>query len=249
MIEGRYWAKAARALLRNLRDRSFAKEWLSAGLRADSKPKAHTEFLLDAYPELADSSVAMGEVIYRLFNLDPTERFCLAGLAQLKKPKTIFEFGTYDGTTTLLLARAAPDAQVITLDLPPEIIKSWPWLEQQVSLAGGIGGKFLNQQEKSRIKQLFGDSRRYDFQPYSGSIDLVLIDAAHEYESVLSDSESALKMLTPQGIIVWDDYAPQWPGVIRAVDEIASRHELILTQLAPTELVVYDRSRATAGLR
>lgn len=52
--------------------------------------------------------------------------------------------------------------------------------------------------------------------------DLVYIDASHEYESVLADIRAYLPLLRPGGVVFGDDYAPdRWPGVVRAVDEIA----------------------------
>ena len=189
----------------------------------------------------------MGDVAYRPFNLDPTERFCIAAFAQIMKPGSIFEFGTYDGSTTLLLARAAPGARITTLDLPPELLgKLDPIAEQQLSLVGGVGSKFRDQPERSRITQLLGDSRTFESDHYKNQMNLVLVDGSHEYESVRADSENALNMLAPGGMIIWDDYAPQWPGVVRAVDELSSSTGLELAQLAPTELVVYDASRRDA---
>jgi predicted O-methyltransferase YrrM len=248
MVQREYWAKAAKSLMRHLGDRSFAKEWLSAGLRADSEPKARSEFYFEAFPALVECVVDMGDIAYRPFNLDPTERFCIAGLAQITKPTTIFEFGTYDGSTTLLLARAVPDARITTLDLPPDLLGTLDWLaEQQLSVVGGVGSKFRDQPESARITQLLGDSRTFDFDTFTNQVGLVLVDGSHEFQCVSSDSENALKMLAPGGMIVWDDYAPQWPGVVRAVDELSSSRGLELIRLLPTELVVYDSSRAVSG--
>ena len=233
--------------MRHLRDRSFAKEWLSAGLRADWQPKARSRFCFEAYPELAECVVAMGDVVYRPFNLDPTERFCIAALAQVTKPTNIFEFGTYDGSTTLLLARAAPDARITTLDLPPDLVRSLDvTAEQHLSLAGGVGSKFRDEPESSRITQLLGDSRTIDYGAYEHQMGLILVDGSHDYDCVRSDSENALKMLAPGGMIIWDDYTPQWRAVVRAVDALSSARGLELTRLVPTELVVYDSSRAVA---
>jgi predicted O-methyltransferase YrrM len=239
-----YWGRAAASLARNLRRRTFVKEWLSAGLREDEAQRAHQKYVFEMYPTMAECVVQMGDVVYRPFNLDPTERFCLAALAQITKPDKIFEFGTYDGATTLLLARSSPDAQIFTLDLPLDILdNSQSIIKDQLVAAGGTGSKFADQPEAARIVQLLGDSRHFDFEPYHGQMDLILIDGAHEYEVVRSDSENALKMLAPDGIIVWDDYHPYWPGVVQAVDEIATSRSLPVVKLEPGDFVVYDRSQ------
>lgn len=243
-MDRRYWTDAGRSLIRNLRSRSFAKEWLSAGLRADAQSQAPRQHFFDAYPELEECRVDMGSVAFRAFNLDPTERFCLGGLAQIKKPRTIFEIGTYDGTATLILARTVPDATIYTLDLPSELVELAIWdAERRLPLANGPGEKFQGTPEAARITQLQGNSLDFDFDRFKGSIDLVLVDGNHQFDFVVSDSANALKMLAPDGMIIWDDYAPEHPGVVRAVDGLASEHHLAVKHLVPTDLVVYDASR------
>ena len=93
---------------------------LTSGLKADERPEASMEFIFDAFPELRGRTVRMGDVKYTRWNMDPMEQYFLAALASRRQPRTIFEIGTFDGSTTLLLARAAPAAQVFTLDLPPD---------------------------------------------------------------------------------------------------------------------------------
>lgn len=53
---------------------------------------------------------------------------------------------------------------------------------------------------------------------YVEDIDFIFIDADHRYEQVKRDIEHALKF-NPR-IIGGHDYSPEWPGVIKAVDEI-----------------------------
>jgi len=240
-VDRRYWTTALRSLARHAREQGFLREWLSAGLHADTAPRAHAMHVFDRYPGVADVMVAMGDVVYRPFNMDPTERFCLAALAQMLQPRRIFEFGTYDGATTALLARAAPEAQVLTFDLPPdEVERLGGVVAEQLALVGGAGAKFRGTPESERIVQLYGDSRRFDATPYRASMGMVLVDGSHEYDCVVADSENALRMVDPEGIVVWDDYSPQWEGVVRAVDEVAERHGITVIHLAPLELAVYD---------
>ena len=230
--------------MRNLRRPEFAKEWVTAGLRADSAPAARSQFVLECYPDLAERTVDMGDVVYRPFNLDPTERFCIAGLVQGRSPQRIFEFGTYDGATTVLLARAAPQAEIVTLDLPDEAVKALdPIVEQQLAVAGGVGARFRGSPEADRITQVLDDSRTFDASPYARRMDLVLVDGGHSYDCVRADSANALRMLAPGGLIVWDDYSDTWPDVRRAVDELAAGHGLRVVHLVPTELAVYDAAR------
>ena len=52
------------------------------------------------------------------------------------------------------------------------------------------------------------------------SLDFVMIDAGHDYESVKTDITNFLKKVRPGGMIAGDDHSIYWPGVQRAVDEM-----------------------------
>ena len=104
---------------------------------------------------------------------------------------------------------------------------------------GGVGQRFAGRPEAQRIRQLLGDSTTFDFSPYHGAIDFAFIDACHDYAFVKSDTANALRMV-PRGVIVWHDYYPGWPGVVRAVDELLPKHRIM--HIAGTSLAVLDRS-------
>jgi predicted O-methyltransferase YrrM len=251
----RYWARAGSAFGRNLRHPQFVRQVAKVSLAADGAPPPAVstepplvEFL-DAYPEAAGTTVSMGEVTYKVWNMDPMERFCVAAIAGLHGPKRIFEFGTFDGATTLLLARAVPSAEVFTLDLPPETFVApeafgYPRSPENFeSPHDEVGHEFLGTQQSDRITQLFGDSRTFDYSDYVGRMDLVLVDAGHGYEEASADTENALRLAGPSGVVIWDDYIPMWPGVIQAVNEAAARHDFRVIRLRGTGLAIRDPSR------
>ena len=60
MLDIRYWTGAARSLARNMRDRSFRRELLNAGIALDQRPKGRGESFLAAYPEAQHLSVPSG---------------------------------------------------------------------------------------------------------------------------------------------------------------------------------------------
>ena len=181
-------------------------------------------------------AINLGVVEYRRSNLDPMEQFALAAIARLRQPRTIFELGTYDGATTLLLARTAPHARILTLDLDPTLASAATVADEVENARTGVGSRYAGRPEADRIEQLFGDSRRFDFSPWLGTVDLVLVDAGHEYDSVAVDTATAFRLLRCNGVVVWDDYMVGWPGVVRAVDE--SQRNIF--HLAGTDFAVYD---------
>jgi predicted O-methyltransferase YrrM len=240
-MDTRFWGKALKSFVRNVRDPSFLRLVLTAGLRADEAPKALAIDLLKSYPEAKFLTVPMGDVSFRIWNMDPLERFCLAALASLRQPRQIFEIGTFDGSTTLLLARTVPRAHIYTLDLSPEYVDG----KNDLALArvNGAGSKFKGVPESDRITQLYGDSRNFDFSPYFDKMDMVVVDGGHEADCVTPDTENALKMVTPDGLVAWDDYSPKWPDVVAAVDDAARRRRLVLARIADTEIALYDATR------
>ena len=64
-----------------------------------------------------------------------------------------------------------------------------------------------------------------------GSLDLLFVDAGHDYASVRADLAAWVPKLRPGGWLVCDDYEEKWPGVVRAVDETGLAGRLIAPSL------------------
>lgn len=67
--------------------------------------------------------------------------------------------------------------------------------------------------------------------------DLIHIDAAHDYASVLRDARAYWQILSPNGLLVGDDYHHTWPEVVRAADDFASECGLPLKVSGPKWIV------------
>jgi len=193
------------------------------------------EYFRRLFPELATRPTSVAADIDHPFELPYGERFILAALASGLQPRLIFEFGTFSGSTTKVLADAAPAATVHTIDLPDEAIHSDPWL------ASMIGAAFRDDPAyEGRVIQHRRNSRDFDFRPYRGKVGLVYIDASHEREDVVHDSHRALEIVSDDGVIVWDDYQPEIPGVIEALTEL-HQSGMDVVHVAETRLVVHRR--------
>lgn len=158
------------------------------------------------------------------------EAWILSALA--KSAQTIFEFGTYSGRTTYLLARNAPEgARVgsITLGVDdhrdyradPADPDSARW--RDIALRESVFERFYysGTEVEPKIEQIFGDSKAFDESPWHGRCDMVFIDGGHAYSYVKSDTEKAFKMVRPGGLILWHDFSPACPGVWRYLSELA----------------------------
>ena len=138
----------------------------------------------------------------------------------------IVEFGTFTGRTAYNLALNTPQ-KIYTVDIGRNVDAG--------SNVNGIsypeyrpGELFLDDPEvKDRIDLFIGDSRALDLSRLYGTIGMVLVDGGHSYEVAKSDSEKALRLIRPGGIVIWDDYGADWPGVKSAVEELISEDKLM----------------------
>jgi hypothetical protein len=56
---------------------------------------------------------------------------------------------------------------------------------------------------------------------FAQPIAFLFIDASHDYESVRADMDAWLPKLIPGAIVVFHDYQPNFPGVVKAVGELS----------------------------
>ena len=68
--------------------------------------------------------------------------------------------------------------------------------------------------------------------------DMIYIDGTHKYLATLNDAKLSLKCLKENGIIVFDDYQIEWPGVVQAVDEFVAIYKLELERISPQQALV-----------
>lgn len=172
---------------------------------------------------------------------------CNALIAQVTKPKQIFEIGTFRGRTTLIFAQNSPeDCVVWTIDLPPderEAFTGETYPEDTNLIQHSYTGiDYKGKDQEHKIRQLYGNSLTFDFSPYFGKMDIVFIDGAHHYEVVKSDTINALKMVSPGGLVIWDDFANygNYNDVTRAVLDTLSGDNIV--QIAGTQLALYFQS-------
>jgi len=177
-------------------------------------------------------------------NTSLLEQIIITSIAVKHNSKRVFEFGTFDGKTSANLAlNLSDDAEIVTIDLPASDIENAILPlgkgDLQFILKRSIGEKY--EQVSSKIKQLYGDTAKYDFSSYFGTCDYVFVDACHEYEYVLNDSEVAVNLLKPGGTIIWHDYGI-WAGVTRALNHLHTQNSRFcnLRHISGTSLVILE---------
>jgi hypothetical protein len=181
---------------------------------------------------------------YRGGNVSFSELGLLAAIVKSTKPRTIFEFGTYNGNTTFQLALNTPeDTLIYTIDLPPGNGSTRLRLDSGEHPLGGslrAGERFIGTSAEKKIRQILMDSAVYDYSPLRGKIDLIFIDGSHSYEYIQNDTQHALEMVAPRGFIVWHDYM-MWNDVTDFLNRLSK--SLPLIHLKGTSLVLYIAPR------
>jgi predicted O-methyltransferase YrrM len=175
--------------------------------------------------------------------IEETAKVCL--IVRWLAPRRILEIGTFNGLTTLQMALNAPsDCRTYTLDLAPGTQSVLPTREvdhaatsKALSLFGTEKGSYFSSRSDLNITQLFGDAATFDYAAViDGPVDLVLIDAAKDYEHLRVDTENALRMLAPGGLVLWSNYGDvDCSDVTRFLLDLSQRiplHHIVGTTLA-----------------
>jgi predicted O-methyltransferase YrrM len=164
------------------------------------------------------------------------ESSVLVSLCKLFDPRRLFEFGTFLGATTLLLAENThDDARIVTLDLGDDAgdlaadladgalpvaddgvgldilgcgDDNDSYLRGQYRQRGAVCIARASEQTRRKVQQLHQDSRTLDpvAQDFSRAFDYVLIDGGHDLGTVAADTANAERMIREDAVILWHDY-------------------------------------------
>jgi predicted O-methyltransferase YrrM len=197
-----------------------------------------------AIPDRVDRSLA-GQIVTlppRLMFGPGTQDFsglsALVELARAIEARSIFEIGTFHGTTALALAMNIPEAEIHTLDLPSGVERGVlpVFMTDSANIAARTTRVFEGRHEAARIAEHFDDSARFDFEPFRARMDVVYVDGAHSFEYLANDTAAAELMVSPRGVIVWDDYWRRTPDVASYLHQ---RSDKTLLRIPGTRLVVW----------
>lgn len=173
-------------------------------------------------------------------SLTPLEKIYLGNFLITTQAQTVVELGVFKARTTAyicaFMAANQLDGAVYGFDLPETIER----LRAEDNTVQGL--------EASGCLQLQPGSLPYSLKDWLDShdkpIDLALVDALHEYNSVRAELELIWPRLAPQGVILCHDYdyRPEHDGTRYAVDDFAARYPdaQMLSLIARPEVQSYD---------
>ena len=169
------------------------------------------------------------------WQIGAVEQALLAEVARCTGARSAFELGTFDGGTTLALARAiGPDGIVHTIDLSDEAFERTQSPSAFTSKDIGRAYRQAAGEPLAEIVQHRGDTTAFDFSEWAGSIDLVLVDGAHDHDHGVADSATALALARSGGWIFWDDVDAYWHGLVDGILSTVGPDRL--TKIARTSL-------------
>ena len=213
-------------------------------LRESTIPKVGVDEILLADNIFIDQSPIING------NLSEMESIIIARIILKYKPERVFEIGTFNGRTTLNIAKNINEyGRVFTLDLPKELKTGTKFktskYERVYINKKNIESVFLKHTEvNEKIEFLYGDSAKFDYSDYLGTMDMVFIDGSHSYDYVINDTQIAIKLLKPAGgIILWHDYnSAVYSGVTIAINEMKQNVECFrqIKLIKGTSLVFAD---------
>lgn len=146
------------------------------------------------------------------------------GSLRADRPPRLFEIGTHRGAGLCHFHAMAPELELHSLNVLPSQLAALPrQMPDEIIAAGEIGS--LARERGVPFTQHLADSRRFSWDALAaeGRFDIVFIDGCHESFTVVADTLNALRILEPDGLLIWHDCkAVDGPG--RAV--LAALHDL-----------------------
>lgn len=141
----------------------------------------------------------------------------------------IAEIGVYKGDHAKILKNLFPQANLYLID---------PWKATNKYLKEGFSPSFKKEDfEKAykKVKNKFKNEKRVHIIRKTSlnaaktlsNMDLVFIDANHEYSQVKQDINIWKEKINKGGILSGHDYSPSFPGVVKAVNEILGKNIII----------------------
>ncbi len=156
------------------------------------------------------AAVVAGEIADGMTHIKDYE--ALAAIALHFKPDRIFEIGTYLGVTSDFFLSLLPESSVVSIAYQNPRWKLLGKVYNNSKLDTNQIGSAIDGLRRNRFTQIVGDSHKLESQSFlqeHGKFDLVFIDGDHTRSGASQDTDFALKIIQPSGMICWHDANPR----------------------------------------
>jgi hypothetical protein len=157
--------------------------------------------------------------------IDQPAALVISALATLLECETVFAFGPARDTSAVL-AHNLPEAKIYAL-VPPDVEPLAAARSHPRPAAGNI-------------TRLTGWAETFDLSPYSGTSDLVIIDAGEASGDIREETDAAFSLLSELGTIVWDNYTHS-AAAYAYLNALAPALDRPVFHLLGTTLALYSR--------
>lgn len=179
-------------------------------------------------------------------SLKPTDAFILADMLRKYRPRRILEVGSFLGVSSRWILEISDSWQAGLVSVDPNVphrvfnkprdifsLINNKYSSGRLEIVNAMFGScdeclidYLEKYyscERTKVKELIKLIPVIDV-TWEQRFDFIFIDGEHTYDSVMNNFEVARSLLAPCGCIVFHD-ALSWPGVSRALGEIAELFE------------------------
>ena len=162
-----------------------------------------------------------------------------------RQPRHVLEIGTARGGTLFLLTEsAAPDAHVVSLDLPHgRNGGGYPAWKAEIYRRFARGGRRITLLRANSHLPESRELARAEAGPQG--FDLIMIDADHSYAGVKTDFELYAPLLAPGGMIVMHDILP---NRFDAEIDVAPFWQEVKARYPVTREIVEDEGQGVFGI-
>ena len=146
-------------------------------------------------------------------------------VGRLPQGARVAELGTFQGRSAVAIACALPPGGVLfCVDhfAGAILAPGQPRPPQEAIIRANLDALLANLDAfglRDRVTVLKGRTRDAAGRFAPESLDLLFVDAGHDYASVKADLADWYPKLRPGGWLVCDDCVPEWPGVVQAIQE------------------------------
>lgn len=172
----------------------------------------------------------------------------IANLCKQIDAKSYIEVGCKEGRTTGFVLDKCPSIRAVAIDpwckqapssdVSRETYENWDFSAIEAEFKKNVGDnadrcmmiRATSAEAAAASRALLVDDRA----------DIIFIDAAHDYSSVLEDIDRWWPKVKPGGFLVMHDFNHKWPGVQRAISE---RFNLFDVNLGPDSVAYVQKRR------
>ncbi len=180
-----------------------------------------------AYPDTWRLLLADRQIQGWLSDSEADGLFHLARDFTPQENAVVVELGSWKGKSSVMLAsglRGKRNPRLFCVD-PFGIDESVEYQQQyyaELLREGDVGQIFRRNIEAFGVSSIVTPMKGYSFEVcrnWTQPIDVLFIDANHEYEPALRDFDCWAPFVKAGGVVAFHDVQPAWPGVVRAMNE------------------------------